>query len=1738
MKKQKHLQLIILSLFLVFGFAAQSVFAAPVCGNATTCNWKNEDDIITSNAGATPYPDFKMCSVGVVDNLHINYSTDPVAITGFGWNCVDNTTVQCTAGYASTSYCPTIINGVCGSVNNTNVEYGSLTTSSSNLCSAGTVANWNSPPTIYDAYWWTCNGSGGGTNSDWCIAHVKVNGACGSQSSPTSGGVTSGSLTSSSSNLCSVGTVANFQIFNGGDGDAYWWTCNGAYDGTNSDWCLIHIKQDGVLGTANNHTYASTDTSWGSYTQCSVGNSSNTTFPSLGGSTSWYCSGLWTGTNSGTGIAYREAAAVNGSCGTANGHGYPSTSYIDTSAERCAVGTFTSFTDNGSSWGWSCTGSGGGTTASCSAPKVSCGSYHNTIRRDQPSTNLCTYGSNTTLSLASNKWSWSCTNNPGINASCYTYKTSCGSSNGGTYTSVPTSLCTYGTASSVTSGTSTYTWTCTGNDSLPVSCSATRNYVVTYTSSTGGSCTPSSRTVAYNGTSAAPTCTPSSGYTLVGFTRTSGSGGTLNTSTGAVTSVTGSQTIRADFGINGSCGTADGHTYASTDSSWTPYTQCATGTPSSTTFPETGSSVNWTCLGQNGGTDSGTCSASRTVGISCGSYHDTTRRDQPSTNLCVSSENTSLVLNNNTWYWNCESEPETPAACYTYKTSCGSSNGGTFVSAPETNLCTYGDPSLVTTGSTTYTWTCTGDDTLAVSCSATIDNSVDGVCGSSNGGSFTTAPLTGLCDAGDPSDVIDNTTTFDWTCDGINGGTNDTCSATQLEGNCGSACNETSLTPPSTNLCNTNYISSLISEETDSWNWVCDSVSSSDWYDVSWTKRQAIKISHSGSLTDYQIKITVPYDSNMQADFDDIRFTSSDGTTLLSYWLESKTDSSEANFWIKVPLITTDTTIYLYYGNSSATSASDPDSTFIFFDDFESYSVGSNPTKFDSVIQGTNTTVKVSNTQAYGGTKSLFFDKQDSTVAAIKKYVSEESKTVLEYRIRLSTNSKIIEAGQANNNQGTNSASTIYWGGTISCRDNGSYTSTGQTYNANQWYWVKLLLNNNLNTYVLELPDNSYTSSSFGYDNDYPVDRLRFPAGNTESFSYYIDDVIYRKYADVEPTYSFVASEESVNVAWYYPSWTKRKSINIYSLEAATDYQIKVTVPYDSDMLSDFADIRFTDFWGTELSYWLESKTNLSTATFWVKVPSITVGNTTIYLYYGNSSATSVSDPDNTFIFFDDFESYSVGSDPTKFEIIGQGTDTTIKVSDDTAYNGSKSLKFYSNDETTAGTTKYPITFPNRSLVEVKIKVNQTNSTKEFLQIYGEDSGSNYATVRLALWNDGYIKYYDGTSWISTGKAYSTGQWITVIINLYHAAKVYDLVLPDYSYSQRLNFIYEVYNNRLRFPNSTQIGTYYIDFVNIRTRVNAADPVISLGEYEEAVNPVICSSVKGSNISATSLLSPLDIDSNASCWYCDKYLEGESVISGKSGNLEFKFTYTDSNSEAKIIGYDFAISQGSDPLNPVFSDSIDLSINPLSPNTIITYNNASVKRNGENALLKQIAYNKIYNWWVKVHNDKGASSDWVQASSTFTTPSRAFPLVRVVPQKSSLVLDESTLMCSTTDSVYRGEDQSGCFDACWTGEGDTATLDPNNLDNGWNCSICYNTSQSPVLCSSGNNNTFTWSLVNGSADLTNTTNNNVTITATNTGEEIRTRLLITGSDGCVGEQGEGEGSYPSLPLPTWKEVGN
>jgi uncharacterized repeat protein (TIGR01451 family) len=111
------------------------------------------------------------------------------------------------------------------------------------------------------------------------------------------------------------------------------------------------------------------------------------------------------------------------------------------------------------------------------------------------------------------------------------------------------------------------------------------------------------------------------------------------------------------------------------------------------------------------------------------------------------------------------------------------------------------------------------------------------------------------------------------------------------------------------------------------------------WFDGAWHYRRSITISNNGaSLSYYQVLIRLDSSFNfsqVNTNGSDIRFTHSDGTTELKYWIESWDSENElAYVWVRVPSLGIgNTNIYLYYNNPEATPVSDGPSTFDSFED-------------------------------------------------------------------------------------------------------------------------------------------------------------------------------------------------------------------------------------------------------------------------------------------------------------------------------------------------------------------------------------------------------------------------------------------------------------------------------------------------------------------------------------------------------------------------------------------------------------------------------------------------------------------------------------------------------------------------------------------------------------------------------------------------------------------------------------
>jgi len=122
---------------------------------------------------------------------------------------------------------------------------------------------------------------------------------------------------------------------------------------------------------------------------------------------------------------------------------------------------------------------------------------------------------------------------------------------------------------------------------------------------------------------------------------------------------------------------------------------------------------------------------------------------------------------------------------------------------------------------------------------------------------------------------------------------------------------------------------------------------------------------------------------------------------------------------------------------------------------------------------------------------------------------------------------------------------------------------------------------------------------------------------------------------------------------WWNSDWSYRKNHTIQSSAGAgTNYQVQIkvvnssgsdsgsTIYIDDKALGNFNDIRFINYSdnSTVLDYWIEEVNTDANATFWVEIPeNLSSANQQIWIYYGNSSATNISNGTNTFVFFDDF---------------------------------------------------------------------------------------------------------------------------------------------------------------------------------------------------------------------------------------------------------------------------------------------------------------------------------------------------------------------------------------------------------------------------------------------------------------------------------------------------------------------
>ena len=251
--------------------------------------------------------------------------------------------------------------------------------------------------------------------------------------------------------------------------------------------------------------------------------------------------------------------------------------------------------------------------------------------------------------------------------------------------------------------------------------------------------------------------------------------------------------------------------------------------------------------------------------------------------------------------------------------------------------------------------------------------------------------------------------------------------------------------------------------------------------------------------------------------------------------------------------------------------------------------------------------------------------------------------------------------------------------------------------------------------------------------------------------------------------------------------WRFRRPItidNTTNTNTLTDYQVLITLDTASlisagKMRSDCGDIRFKDTDGTSLNYWIEPGTeNTSSTKIWVKVPNIPGSSTkTIYMYYGNLSATSESNATNTFIRVIDGVvgswHFDEGSGTTAYDTSGNDNDGTIYGATWTDGKFGKALSFDGVDDYVEVPDSDSLDLQTLTL-EVWNKLDALSDTGVLYKRSGLPGslGTN-ANYQMEIYPPGDGNYYfafsyrDGSSWqnvYSTNTPIETGKWYHVVM--------------------------------------------------------------------------------------------------------------------------------------------------------------------------------------------------------------------------------------------------------------------------------------------------------------------------------------------------------------------------------------
>ncbi|UCE72829.1 MAG: DUF2341 domain-containing protein, partial [Methanomassiliicoccales archaeon] len=589
---------------------------------------------------------------------------------------------------------------------------------------------------------------------------------------------------------------------------------------------------------------------------------------------------------------------------------------------------------------------------------------------------------------------------------------------------------------------------------------------------------------------------------------------------------------------------------------------------------------------------------------------------------------------------------------------------------------------------------------------------------------------------------------------------------------------------------------------------------------VSWSYRKMITINSSkvtADLTDFPVLVNITdsdLSSKARSDGYDIVFTSADGQTRLYHEIESYTSGTgKLDAWVRIHNLSSssDTTFYMYYGNSGQSSSTEnPESVWddnytmvqhlheISGTHYDSTSNDNDGTEYIDSPGTQDATGMIDGADYFDGsddyieTTSMAMDGSRTFTAWIKPdfdYDDGLLHTVIEWYN--GAQRKFFLAKFSNDDMylvhdSQDDGGVYLWVIKTIAFSSGEWHHFAGTYDDNakrlRLYWDGDSLGSTTLSGAVELTGQTTVTigdGSWGNFNG-TIDEVRI-SNNARSWDWI--NASYNNQNDIS-SFLYASSEELIIESWSY-----RKPITINSSEVTADltnFPILINIT-DSDLSSkarsDGYDIVFTSSDGrTRLNHEIESYTSgTGKLDAWVKIQSLSSSSDTIiYMYYGNSGqSSSTENPEGVWDDYyamvqhleespnDDVEGHidSTSNDndgtPKNFQDGGDGTtDVTGRIDGADEFGGDDDyvdVAFSSSLNTT-------------NAITVEAWFNSDDALSEESDAwFGGNQKSNCWLLGWHGWDDSWcFGIYDGTgSW--TGGTHATdiyvtaGDWVHVV---------------------------------------------------------------------------------------------------------------------------------------------------------------------------------------------------------------------------------------------------------------------------------------------------------------------------------------------------------------------------------------